>query len=225
MNESIITLENAHAEFKKTTTYLFEKLYEEKNYLQEIITTKQDNSLVSYLQQIQENQYTTTGYQTEDNILSSGTQQNYLNRIILLISEIITRIWKFLKSIVEIYSNQILPDFFDTFITILIQFSKKYKSDPIFPLNSIFTFFTIIGMRNIHAKTFHSLSGAIQWRICSVKWINIPFWENYLQISGQDIDDATREAIQHMIIIAKIMEDDNLSIAQSYADMYKELQY
>ena len=122
MNESVVTLENAQIEFKKTVTYLFEKLYEEKNYLQEIITTKQDNSLVSYLQQIQENQYTTTGYQVDDSILSSGTQQNYLNRIISLISEIITRIWNFLKSIVEIWSDQILPDFFDTFITILINF-------------------------------------------------------------------------------------------------------
>lgn len=226
MNE-ISTYKNSIAEFETSIELLFEKLYKTsddpnlRDYSGNMIT----HSMTSYVNN-QENQRSLSwGVSEESQSFTGSSTPNISDEILKFLSSFFSQLFNFLKEVVETWSYEILPKFFDIFISTMLKFVKSYKIDPILSFQTIYSLFHSIGMRIIYPETLKRVTAALQWRICSIEWLNIPFWKNYYQTLPIDINPNVKQALLQMIRTAEIISQDKLNIEKTQAEINREYRF
>jgi len=191
-----LDLNQVFNEFRNTMSQLFENFYAFKK------SPISSSSLV-----------------TDDLTQTSETEIHFSSQI----NQFYTFLQEFFQKIIETWSNQVLPEFYDIVIEIALSYAKRFRKDPIFPLNIIYNFFYLIGMRNILVKTIKRITGALQWSIVSTTWVNIPFWLNiYDSFSNIAVEKDAKEALKEMIVTAQFMEADELRVSRTLSDLVKK---
>lgn len=224
----VATLENSFLEFERRIHNFYGFLYGNSEYLHkspEFFKNTQTNSVFAYLKNEQERIYTSSGSTDQHTTYTSKIQPDFLNQVSALLSNLLSDFFNFLSEIAQIWSKQILPEFFDLFVNVTIKFARKFKVESLFPLNWVVNIFTLIGMSNINAKTIQNITGAVQFKIIPVSWINIPFWSNYLETLPSEANPELIKAVRQMIFMAKIIEDDNIRATKSQAEIHRNVRF
>ena len=123
-------------------------------------------------------------------------------------------IYNVLKPIIvvlkELYNSfkEILPFVFDKFIEYILIYSKKTKKDLQISFELIFNIFRFFGLEEIHPSTFDKIYAALQWKICSINWINTKFLGSYKNSLLSNIPSENIDSIKDLYELLEMLEKE-----------------
>ncbi len=123
-------------------------------------------------------------------------------------------IYNVLKPIIvvlkELYNSfkEILPFVFDKFIEYILIYSKKTKKDLHISFELFFKIFRFFGLEDIYPSTFDKIYAALQWKICSIKWINTKFLGSYKNSLLSNIPSENIDSIKDLYELLEMLEKE-----------------
>ncbi|MBA7537900.1 hypothetical protein ES705_30172 [subsurface metagenome] len=145
--------------------------------------------------------------------------KNFISKIVDFFYEILKTIIDVLK---ELYYRlkEILPLIFDKFIESLLLYSKKTKKQLYLSFKQIFDIFQLFGLEEIYPETFDKINAALQWKICSVNWIDSNFLNIYknslLSNTSVDVINAIND-LRDLLEMLKKESENNVKFEEDLA--------
>ena len=132
---------------------------------------------------------------------------NFFKKLFEVIYNILKPIIDALK---ELYNSfkEILPLIFDKFIEYILIYSKKTKKDLQISFELIFNIFRFFGLEEIHPSTFDKIYAALQWKICSINWINTKFLGSYKNSLLSNIPSENIDSIKDLYELLEMLEKE-----------------